>query len=185
MKQPNYTGLCRCGCGQRTAIAQRTNTRAGLVRGQPNQFVFGHQQRLSPSEYEIRDCGFDTPCWVWLRAKSTVGYGRIRIGPRLFQAHRVFYERAIGPVPEGLVLDHLCHNRACVNPNHLEPVPISVNSRRTTNVKLSQSDIQEILRLIGTESHASIGRRFGVTGPHIGRIAAGLHWGDHDGTSDG
>jgi hypothetical protein len=75
----------------------------------------------------------DTGCWVFEGARAW-GYGRIGLTidghKRVRQAHRVVYEALVGPVPEGLDLDHLCRNRACVNPNHLEPVTRQINLLR-------------------------------------------------------
>jgi hypothetical protein len=69
-------------------------------------------------------------CWVWTGHRFKAGYGALRVGSRQLVAHRWVYEELVGPVPDGLELDHLCRNRACVNPDHLEPVSHLTNVRR-------------------------------------------------------
>lgn len=69
-------------------------------------------------------------CWVFQGSLTGNGYGRINTPNGVRPAHRVTYEYFISEVPEGLVLDHLCRNRACVNPYHLDPVTQSVNLAR-------------------------------------------------------
>ena len=69
-------------------------------------------------------------CWVWAGKRSARGYGMVRMGSRTRMAHALFYEGLVGPIPEGLELDHLCRNRSCVNPAHLEPVTHRVNTQR-------------------------------------------------------
>ena len=77
------------------------------------------------------------PCWLWLAAKHHQGrYGVFTLARgRQVQAHRFSYETLVGPVPAGLVLDHLCRVRHCVRPDHLEPVPQRINILRGVGVQ--------------------------------------------------
>lgn len=74
-------------------------------------------------------------CWTWIRSRSDRGYGVHSRNHRLRYAHRTVYQLLIGPVPKGLELDHLCLNKACVNPDHLEPVTHRVNVLRAPTAK--------------------------------------------------
>lgn len=69
-------------------------------------------------------------CWMWTATLIQSGYGHFRVGDRMVLAHRFAYELEVGPIPERLTLDHLCRNRACVRPSHLEPVTMLENLRR-------------------------------------------------------
>ena len=81
-------------------------------------------------------------CWNWTACRSPKGYGLFGFAGRLRPAHRLAYEVLVGPIPKGLTIDHLCRNRACIRPSHLEPVtnreniyrgyaPSAVNARKT------------------------------------------------------
>lgn len=70
-------------------------------------------------------------CWIFEHAAaSSNGYGRFSLNGRTVMAHRIAYELVKGPIPPGLFIDHLCMNRPCVNPDHLEPVTHTENIRR-------------------------------------------------------
>lgn len=64
----------------------------------------------------------ESGCWEWHGGRDRNGYGRLQIDRRPRMAHRVSYELFVGPIPDGLELDHLCRVRHCINPAHLEPV---------------------------------------------------------------
>lgn len=70
-------------------------------------------------------------CWLWTAKRTHEGYGHVRYEGRTRIAYRVTYELLVGPIPDGLVLDHLCVTPACVNPAHLEPVTQAENVRRS------------------------------------------------------
>lgn len=81
----------------------------------------------------IAKLALDGECWAWTGVTDRKGYARFR-GPdyrRVF-VHRFAYEMAVGPIPDGLTIDHLCRNRSCCNPAHLEPVTMAENIRRGT-----------------------------------------------------
>lgn len=125
--------LCECGCGQD-------------VRLTTHRFVRGHNRR-KPNRYEIRDCGYETPCWVWLLQKTSRGYGKVS-GPdgKTVGAHRYYFQQRFGYLPP--ILHHLCKNPSCVNPNHLLPVTSPrehVRSENRTHCRRGHS-YQEYLR---------------------------------------
>lgn len=81
-------------------------------------------------------------CWLWTASVRPDGYGQFRDAElrTVVLAHRYVYELLVGPIPDGLTLDHLCRVRHCVNPDHLEPVTRRINIQRgfspsTTNAK--------------------------------------------------
>src|SRR5690348_12502203 len=97
-------GKCQCGCGGNTKVVL---------------YLRNHAKRILPKvRYD-----WSTGCWHWLGGRLNEGYGELRRpeSTKSVRAHRVSYEYYRGPIPEGLKLDHLCRNRDCVNPWHLEP----------------------------------------------------------------
>src|SRR5688500_6362748 len=78
----------------------------------------------------------DTGCWVWTGNQATGGYSQIHVNGKSTGAHRVSYEHFVGPIPDGMQIDHLCRNRLCINPAHLEPVtPLENQLRRADHTR--------------------------------------------------
>ena len=73
-------------------------------------------------------------CWQWSARLNADGYGHLNVDGQKVRAHRFAYEMLVGAIPEGLQLDHLCRNRGCVNPDHLEPVTNRENILRGETV---------------------------------------------------
>jgi hypothetical protein len=131
------------------------------------------------------DAGFETPCHQPLRrdgkpfhlnVEGYVRFPRTENGKRVWRAaHRVRFEAATGHTPE--VLDHLCRNRWCCNPEHLEAVSPAVNVRRGVVAKVTSAEV-ELIRVMHTEgrTQASLALEFGLSPSHVSRIVHGLYW---------
>jgi hypothetical protein len=76
----------------------------------------------------------DSGCWEWTGAHSSNGYGSVRVMGVTHSTHRFTYQYLVGPIPDGLQIDHLCRNKHCCHPAHLEPVTAQVNSLRRPDV---------------------------------------------------
>ncbi len=70
----------------------------------------------------------NTGCWLWTGWTGAAGYGLLKVNMRAERAHRVMWQHLRGPIPEGLVIDHICRVRSCVNPDHLRVVTPRVNA---------------------------------------------------------
>lgn len=123
---------CECGCGESTNVITMTNRRKGLTKGEYRRFIWGHQARIAEAIEDKYAVDLETGCWNWLRAQDGHGYGQY-LHPetkRNIHPHRFLYERERGPIPNKMVVDHLCRNRLCVNPAHMEAVSNRENIRR-------------------------------------------------------
>lgn len=184
-------GYCQCGCGERTSLAPANNRGKGWVKGEPLPYVRYHSLRVhkwnwadepfrcNPAQARSRRCnfveedrGYLSACWVWQGRLNKDGYGRVQVKGKTIRAHRYFFEELIGPIPEGLQLDHLCRVRACVNPDHVEPVTNSANQLRShvarpgqhNRAKLKPWQVRAMRRAYEEMefSHAHLARVFGI-----------------------
>lgn len=99
------------------------------------------------------------PCWEWTKGQRGAGYGSFRLDGRPQRAHCVAYEWANGPVPDGMELDHLCRNRICVRPSHLEAVTHRENLLRG----------EGFAALNARRTHCHAGHPFDETNTYIDR----------------
>lgn len=166
-------GFCHCGCGERTPVSPITRNERGYRKGDPIKYIHGHNGTRR-ERYEVRDCGYETPCWVWLLGTYPSGYAH---AGRYGLAHRLYYERHVGPIADGLQLDHLCRNRACVNPAHLEPVTPAENQHRRVDLALDADRARQIKGLIrGGWRQADIARAYGVSQQLVCDIKKSRAW---------
>jgi len=110
-------------------------------------------------------------CWTWIGTKDARGYGRFAIKFKKYMAHRISYELFKGEIPNKLVIDHLCNNKPCVNPSHLEAIthkantlragsPIAVNARKTHCVRGHPFNNQNTYPQVGKRGRGCIQCRF-------------------------
>jgi hypothetical protein len=100
--------FCECGCGGKA--------KSRFLRGHNSHRTRSVEERLPDFIRKL-----ESGCWEWI-GSITRGYGQFGIKRKTLRAHKYNYESKYGKVPEGLVLDHTCRNKWCVNPDHLQPV---------------------------------------------------------------
>jgi len=76
-------------------------------------------------------------CWNWTAYRAPDGYGKFSYNGRIRLAYGVAYELEVGPIPHGMMLDHRCHNRACVRPEHLRPVTTKQNQENRSGAQVN------------------------------------------------
>jgi hypothetical protein len=119
-----YQELCRGHYGQR-------------YRGQPLSPLKPRFRRVDDLETFFWDRVVKSPdCWGWAGKKLNLGYGQIKFRGAVSLAHRYSFELVNGPIPEGAVIDHLCHNANCVRPDHLR---IATHTQNMQNLKGAKS----------------------------------------------
>lgn len=175
-------GSCQCGCGQSTEIVKKGNASKGWIKGERMRFVHGHNVALSEEEAESRfwknfrfvPSVLGSFCWQWSGYLAPNGYGNTTDIRGERQAHRVSYVLLVGLIPSHLELDHLCRNRACINPAHLEPVTRTINARRGAKTKLTIEVVEQIR--ISKLSERKTAALHGVSRGAVHAILSGRSW---------
>lgn len=179
-------GTCHCGCGRVTNTAPREG-QGGYKKGEHYRYLRGHSGRKSPDPYVENEDG----CWIWQGAVNSKGYGSMRVGRATKRAHRVYYERHVGEIPEGMVICHGCDVPLCVNPAHLFAGTMMDNMRdrdskgrggtargsENRNAKLNEAQVREIRAAIA-QGHdvRELGSRYGVSTHTIIDIRRSRSW---------
>lgn len=91
-------------------------------------------------------------------------------------AHRAMYEQVIGPIPEGMDLDHLCRQPRCINPDHLEPVTRAKNLQRGNGTKLTEAEVRVIRDAPPEIETKELARQFGISPSHMSRVRRGVKY---------
>lgn len=122
-----------------------------------------------------------TGCWNWQGRTNSKGYGQVHFGHGRSStkiAHRVYFERAHGPIPAAHDIDHLCRNTSCVNPGHLEAVRSEVNQRRAPRTKLTADLVRELRRRhrAGGLTFRQLGAAYGLKKTTVQLAVTGVNW---------
>ena len=135
-------------------------------------------------------------CWNWMAAKTSNGYGNVRINKKYLGAHRVAFEIINGKVPEGFIICHVCDNKSCCNPHHLmlgtvrsNAIDMVIKGRsggpryamtgtQNHNSKLNDEKVKEIRESYksGSMDQYELARKYGVTQSTIGYITRNKTW---------
>jgi HNH endonuclease len=187
-------GECHCGCKGIAPISKASNQALGYIKGMPRAFIPHHQVSLYADPLEVRfwrSVDKNGPivreelgrCWLWNLSMDVYGYGKIAGSAtlaekrKLLKAHRVSWQIANGPIPEGFGVLHRCDNPPCCNPDHLFLGDNDANMKDAAqkqrlprgkqhhNGHFTSEQVLEIRSVYigGGVSQSELGKRFGVS----------------------
>jgi len=169
---------CECGCGELTDVCDRNDRSRNWTKGQPKRYINSHVLRQfdKPIKYEVDPI---TGCWNWLLYTRPDGYGQLKYQNITQLAHRWMYQAYNGVIrTEEQQLDHLCRNRHCVNPAHLEIVTQTENIRRgsvpTVSMELALQIREGYVPFVITQHF--LAKKYGIDRSAVARVVQNRCW---------
>jgi len=128
------TPSCKFHIAERKRIRRAT----GAPFGSPDDLTRFYEKVVRIPQPRATWVPLRGPCLVWSAGTTSRDYGCILVNGQSEAVHRIAFELRYGPIPPGMVVDHLCCRKACVNPDHLEAVTVHENNRRAREMKKRQ-----------------------------------------------
>ncbi len=184
--------ICACGCGAATSLIKYNDRANGLVAGTYRKYRKGHFSKgVIPSlqsridKYAVRA---PNGCLEWTGLLNKGGYGKSTFNHQTKIVHRLVWEAANGPIPLGIWVLHECDNRRCIELSHLflgtpqDNTDDMISKKRhshgeiTKTAKLTQQQVVEIKRRLGSCSQTQLAREFSISNTQMSRIATNQSW---------
>ena len=138
-----------------------------------HQKAMERTEAIRPGRYAVDP---ETGCWKWRGSKDPLGSGMLGFRRHILRAHRAAWEQWRGPIPAGYVIDHLCRNPSCINPDHLEPVLPRENCIRGNVRKVTPEMVRFIRANAGTMLNIDMAAALGISSSTVDNIVNKKSW---------